>query len=157
VTGGNLTAVAFLAMGSQKQRPGITWKALAATEEGGLTFPGSALLEEEHYDEGEGWGFDAVQLSAMLNRRYAVEADPDEVMAWFDEQLRQRGWQPRGGMNFKPGDMGHAFYSREASHFTLRVFGRAGDRPWWTFWRRSWSGPELHYDITLSEASAEDP
>jgi hypothetical protein len=84
-------------MGSEEQRPDITWKALATTEEGGLSFPGSILVDEAHHDEGEGWGFDASQLSAMLFRSYGVNAQPNEIMSWFEEQLIMRGWTPKGG------------------------------------------------------------
>jgi hypothetical protein len=138
-------------------RPGITWKALAATEEGSLSFPGSTLVAEEHHDEGEGWGFDATQLSAMLNRGYGVDAQPDEIMSWYEEQLTGRGWTPGGGEPFKSRvSLGYRSYSRERREFFLRVSGRAEERPPYIYWRSSWNELGTHYDITLSESSADD-
>jgi len=155
--GSNLTAVTFPAMGSEGQGPGITWKALSTTEEGSLSFPGSILVDERHHDEGEGWGFDASQLSAMLYRSYGVDAQPSEIMSWFEEQLTMRGWTPKAGEPFKSGvSMGYSSYSWERRNFFLRVFGRAEERPPWTFWRSSWNELGTHFDITLSEASADD-
>jgi hypothetical protein len=144
-------------MGAQEHRPGITWKALAATEEGSLSLPGSTLVDEEHHDEGEGWGFDASLLSAMLFRSYGVNAQPNEIMSWFEEQLMMRGWTPQGGEPFKPGAfIGYSSYSWDRRDFFLRVFGRAEERPPWTYWRSSWNALGTHYDITLSETSADD-
>jgi hypothetical protein len=137
-----------------QQDQGITWESLAASAEGNLRFPGSTLVEEEHHDEGEGWGFDNVTMSAMLNRHWTVDAEPDEVMDWFSRELVARGWTARGSAPFKPGLIGHSFFGRENSDFTLRVIGRTETRPSWTFWRRSWNDGGLHYDVTLSASSS---
>jgi len=139
-------------MDNQERRPGMPWKALAATEEGSLSLPGSTLVDEEHHDEGEGWGFDATQLSAMLHRSYGVDAQANEIMSWFEEQLTMRGWTPKGGEPFKPGvSIGFSSYSWERRNFFLRVFGRAEERPPWTHWHSSWNELGTRYDITLSE------
>jgi hypothetical protein len=45
---------------------GVSKEELAAREGASLAFPGSALLEESGHDEGEGWGFDNMALTAML-------------------------------------------------------------------------------------------
>jgi hypothetical protein len=144
-------------MGSEQQQSGITWKALAATEEGSLSFPGSTLVAEEHHDEGEGWGFDASVLSAMLHRSYGVDAEPNRIMSWFEEQLTMRRWAPGGGEPFKPRvSLGYSSYSRERRKFFLGVFGRADERPPWTYWHSSWNELGTHHDFTLSESSPKD-
>jgi hypothetical protein len=67
-----------------------------------------------------------------------------------------RGWTPKGEP-FKPGaSIGYSSYSWERRNLFLRVFGRAEERPLWTYWRSSWNELGTHYDITLSEASAGD-
>jgi hypothetical protein len=139
---------------SDQQDQGILWESLAASAEGNLRFPGSTLVEEDHRDEGEGWGFDNVTMDAMLYRHWTVDAEPDEVMDWYSRELVARGWTPRGSAQFMPGLSGHSFFARETSHFTLRVIGRAETRAWWTFWRRSWNDGGLHYDVTLSASAS---
>lgn len=74
-----------------QQRERISWQSLAASEVAQLSFPGSTLTDETHHDEGEGWGFDNTMLDAMLYRRWAVVAEPDDVMRWFREELTARG------------------------------------------------------------------
>jgi hypothetical protein len=154
VTEGQVCATVFLGVKGDQQDQGISWESLAASAEANLRFPGSTLVEEDHRDEGEGWGFDNVTMDAMLLRHWTVDAEPDEVMDWFSRELVARGWTPTGGAPFKPGLIGHSSFARETSHFMLRVFGRAETRPWWTFWRRTWNDGGLHYDVSLSASSA---
>jgi hypothetical protein len=73
---------------------GVFKEELAAREEASLAFPGSALLEESGHDEGEGWGFDNMALTAMLKRRYATDAEPSVVVDWFNAKLSARGCSP---------------------------------------------------------------
>jgi hypothetical protein len=115
-----------------QQDQGISWDSLAASPEENLRSPSSTLVEEDHRDEGEGWGFDNVTMSAMLYRHWTPDAEPDEVMDWFSRELVVRGWTPRASAPFKPGLSGHSFFARETSDFTLGVIGRAKTRPRWT-------------------------
>ena len=141
-------------MTDDQQPKGVTWESIAASEAADLRFPGSTLEEEEHHDEGEGWGFDNTQLSAMLLRRWAVFAEPDEVMNWFREQLTARGWTAGQSHPFKPERSAFSEFSRENAHLMLRVFGTGATRAWWTYWRKAWNDGRLYYDITLT---APDP
>jgi hypothetical protein len=75
-------------------KSGVSKEELAAREEASLAFPGSALLEEKGYNEGEGWGFDGMALTAMLTRRYATDAEDTVVVDWFNTELSARGWRP---------------------------------------------------------------
>jgi hypothetical protein len=72
----------------------VSKEELAAREEASLAFPGSALIEEKGYNEGEGWVFDGMALTAMLNRRYATDAEDSAVVDWFNDELSARGWRP---------------------------------------------------------------
>jgi hypothetical protein len=150
-------AVGYLwVMGVGGRRSEITWEVLAGTEEGGLRFPGSVLVDEEHHDEGDGWGFDAIQLDAMINRGWYADATAEEVTAWFDEQLIARGWSRTGTAAFQPGRLlGASFYLRGTSSFTLRVFGRPEDRPPWAYWSDGWSDPRLRFDFTSTAGPAD--
>ena len=132
------------------QPEGVSWESLAASEAANLHFPGSTLEGEEHHDEGEGWGWENTSLSAMLLRRYAVFAEPDELMKWWHEQLTARGWTPRQSHPFEPGKSAFSAFSRENAQFMLRVFGTGATRAWWTYWRKAWNDGRLYYDITLT-------
>jgi hypothetical protein len=63
---------------------------LAARLDASLVFPGSELLEERGYDEGDGWGFDGIMQRPMVTRRYATGASPDVVKDWYGSQLTAR-------------------------------------------------------------------
>src|SRR4029450_9261547 len=100
-----------LGVNGDQQDHGISWETLAASAEVNLHFPGSTFVEEDHRDEGEGWGFDNVTLDAMLFREWAVDAERDEVMDWFSRELVARGWTPGGSAPFKPGDIGYSSFA----------------------------------------------
>ncbi len=72
----------------------ITKEELAACEEANLSYPGSRFVPEtaRGYDEGQGWGFDALQRSAMVYREWIADAEPDEILHWAQTQLTARGW-----------------------------------------------------------------
>jgi hypothetical protein len=120
---------------------GIMWRQLAAREEGGLRLPGSAFMEEVGYNEGEGWGFDRLQKSAMYQCHWTVNADAHEVEEWFREQLTARGWELHSSQRRPVGAPIEAdFYRRGAASFVVRV----------------WQEDEAtHYDITFSDSSPE--
>ena len=136
-------------------RPGITQAEMAAREEANLRYPASRLVEERGYDEGEGWGFDLLQKSAMLSRRWAVDADAGDVRSWYREQLTARGWEIQKWWPSSNDPVVADWYSKGSQTFVLRLFGRAAHRPFWLYWPDSEQGDTgLHYDITFSEASS---
>ena len=142
-------------MDDEEPRRLISWKDLAAREEAQLVFPGSRLIDEEQHDEGEGWGFDDVQKTAMLNRGYVVDADGDEVQDWFRAELSARDWEMRGGHKHTPETLGADFYTRGSEGLVVRVVGREADRPWWAYWPPTLRGAkELFYDITFSDGES---
>jgi hypothetical protein len=101
---------------------GVSKEELAAREEASLAFPGSALLEESGHDEGEGWGFDNMALTAMLRRRYATEAEPSAVVDWFNAKLSARGWR----LALTRPD--YHSYTRESEVLLLKLLGKP-ERP----------------------------
>jgi hypothetical protein len=144
-------------MADDEERPRpLSWKDLAAREEAGLAFPGSRLVQEMQYDEGEGWGFDNVQKTAMLQRTFTVDADADDVQDWYRTQLALRGWEVKGGHEWTPETLGADFYALGSAHLTVRVSGREADRPWWTkYWPKILRDAKgLLYDITLSDGES---
>lgn len=121
---------------------GISWKELAAREESDLCFPESRLVQEDHYNEGEGWGFDRIVQDAMLQRHWRVDAEADQVHDWFRDQLIARGWELHSSHKPLPEDPTHTeadFYRRGFEGLILRVFWE--DDAW------------LHYDVTFSDRS----
>jgi hypothetical protein len=126
-------------MADQPDASGISWRELAAREEGQLHLPGSRAVEEVGYDEGQGWGFDRLQKSAMYQSHWTVDAEADEMEEWFRQRLTARGWElhsSRRGSVDAPGEAD--FYRKGAAHFVLRV------------WRENGT---THYDITFSDTS----
>ncbi len=91
---------------------------LAARLDASLVLPGSELLEERGYDEGDGWGFDGIMQTPMVTRRYATEASPDVVKDWFGSQLTANGW--RRTLTRSKLDI----YERGTEKFTLRLWGK---------------------------------
>ena len=132
-----------------EEGPRLSWRDLATREESELAFPGSRLVEEKGYDEGEGWFDPSVLKGAGLYRGYLVDADGNEVLEWFRTQLANRGWEAvaRPLRNRRDDD---AFYARGPERFAVRVLGRDSDFPPGTHWLpplRSQKG--LYYDIML--------
>jgi hypothetical protein len=66
-------------MADEPDASGISWRELAAREEGQLHLPGSSLVDEVGNDEGQGWGFDRLQKGAMYQSHWTVDAEADEV------------------------------------------------------------------------------
>jgi hypothetical protein len=136
---------------------GITWRELSTRTEANLCIAGSRLVSERGADEGQGWGFDEGNKRAMLNRRWSVIGpNADEVSGWYRQQLVARGWEVKAShpQTFDH-PIGADWYERGTEKLTLRTFGRAEDRPWWTYWPPDEGRDRgLHYDITLSDASS---
>jgi hypothetical protein len=126
---------------------GVSKAELAGREEALLAFPGSVLLEESGHNEGDGWGFDGMALTAMLNRRYATDAEPTVVADWFRTELSARGW--RSALT-KPN---LHIYKRGSEVFALRLWGKPQRPPhdssedWEDADERYW------YDVFLEDAT----
>lgn len=140
-------------MGSDEDASGITREEMAAREEANLRLPGSRLVHEEGSDEGEGWGFDHVLKSAMLQRTWSVDALADEILSWYRGQLTSRGWTLTNSHAQTPDHpIGSDFYDRGSEELIVRVFDRARDRPGKMYRERDDTG--VHYDITYSDRSS---
>ena len=108
----------------------LTWRELAEQEEGRLQYPGSRLLDQSGFNEGDGWGFDRLLKSAMLERRWAADAETDQVLEWYLEQLTARGWELHSNRRASEEiPLAAAFYRRGSAGFVVVVVGRAADRP----------------------------
>jgi hypothetical protein len=65
-------------------------------------------LDQSGFNKGDGWGFDRLLKSAMLQRRWAADAEADQVLEWFLERLTARGWElhaikePRRKRHWRP-------------------------------------------------------
>jgi hypothetical protein len=122
----------------EPEAAGISWRELAAREEGRLSLPGSRFVDRVGYNEGQGWGFDHVLKSAMYQTHWTVDAATDAVHEWFRRQLDPRGWELRGSQGSVVDPPEADFYRRGAADFTLRV------------WQENRT---THYDITFSNNS----
>jgi len=118
--------MAFNPMDDDEERPTLSWRDLATREEAGLAFPGSRLVEEGGYDEGEGWFDPSVLKGAGLYRGYLSDADGNEVHEWFRTQLANRGWEVVARPPSSSGD-DDAFYARGSERFAVRVLGHDSD------------------------------
>jgi hypothetical protein len=133
----------------------LTWRELAEREEGRLQYPGSRLLDQSGFNEGDGWGFDRLLKSAMLQRRWAADAEADQVMEWFLEQLTARGWELHSNRRASEEmPLAAAFYRRGSAGFVVVVLGRAADRPASMSWPPKWLADEgLQYDVSFNDSS----
>jgi hypothetical protein len=132
----------------------LTWRELAEREEGRLQYPGSRLLDQSGFNEDDGWGFDRLLKSAMLQRRWAADAEADQVLEWFHEQLTARGWELhsiRRATEEIP--LAAAFYRRGSAGFVVVVVGRAADRPASMYWPSKW-WPMKGFTTTLRSMTA---
>lgn len=70
----------------------ITRSDLLKRPEAMLRYPGSVVLEEDGVNEGEGHGFDELDLGAMINLWCCAPAHPLEIFDWYTPQLLALGW-----------------------------------------------------------------
>jgi hypothetical protein len=94
----------------QLSRP-VTAAALLETDEMRLRYPGEVELRRGGANEGEGRGFDRLDLSAAGERTIAVLEPADTVVAWFVEKLEGLGWTHRGD-GWLARDEGEGFFAR---------------------------------------------
>lgn len=89
----------------------VSAAALLATDEMRLRYPGEVELRRGGANEGEGRGFDNLDLSAAGERTIAAVERADTVVAWFVEKLEGLGWTHHGdGWLFR--DEGEGFFAR---------------------------------------------
>jgi hypothetical protein len=136
----------------------LTWRELAEREEGRLHYPASRLLDQSGFNEGDGWGFDRLLKSAMLQRRWAADAEAHQVLEWFHEQLTARGWELHSNRRATEEiPLAAAFYRRGSAGYIVVVVGRAADRPASMYWPSKWLADEgLHYDTSFDDSSPKD-
>jgi hypothetical protein len=152
-----------------RRRP-ILVSDLGGREEANMAYPGSRLVLEDGADEGDGWGFDLWQKSAMIQRRWSVNADPEAVLEWYRAELVGRGWtlgpkhrpieadrQALEARGIPAGKLDADFYFRGAEQLVVRVFGRAAEAPFWMGWPPGGDDDDdgMHYVITLSDEGPE--
>jgi hypothetical protein len=74
----------------------VTAAALLASAEMQLRYPGEIELRRGGSNEGEGRGFDNLDLSAAGERTIAVAEGAGAVVAWFVAELSRLGWTEHG-------------------------------------------------------------
>jgi hypothetical protein len=123
-----------------------------ATSEAWNHYPGSVRVWSEAYDEGEGHGFDGHDLSACIREYRRVEADPDEIVDWYGQQLLPRGWHESEG--FGPETTG-GVWKREGPRW-YEVFWVIIRRPARVEWPPpgGWDGPGTVFDVMYQAASS---
>ena len=133
----------------------LTWRELAEREEGRLQYPGSRLLDQSGFNEGDGWGFDRLLKSAMLQRRWAADAETDHVLEWYLEQLTARGWELHSNRRASEEiPLAAAFYRRGSAGFVVVVSRRAADTPASMCWPSTWLADNgLQFVSSFSDSS----
>jgi hypothetical protein len=79
-------------MADALRRP-VTAAQIRATEEWRATFPGVEVVWEASADEGEGAGFDNLDLGAHVRAYYLVTAPWEEIVDEFRSRLIGLGWR----------------------------------------------------------------
>jgi hypothetical protein len=116
-------------------------------------------LDQSGFTEGDGWGFDRLLKSAMLQRRWAADAEADQVLEWFLERLTARSWELHSNQRAsEEAPLAAAFYRRGSAGFVVVVRGRAADRPASSmYWPSAWLADEgLQYDVSFDDISPKD-
>jgi len=91
----------------------VSARQLFAAPEMLLRYPDEIEVRREGTDEGEGRGFDGIDLSAAAARTLAAPDDAATVVSWFVEQLVSLGWtDQRDGSAGR--DEGESFFARVA-------------------------------------------
>jgi hypothetical protein len=136
-------------MNGDEDRPRLLWRDLAKREEAGLAYPGSRLVEEGGYSEGEGWFDPSVLTGAGAYRGYVVDAELSEVHEWFRSELAARGWGREVRPHRNPGDDSQS-YVRGSEKIAVRVLGHSSEFPPGEHWLPPLKREEgLYYDVTL--------
>jgi hypothetical protein len=76
------------------QRP-VTAAGIRASDDWPVTYPDAEVVYEQDADEGEGAGFDNLDLGASAWTFYRVDASWEAIVDFYRERLTARGWQRR--------------------------------------------------------------
>jgi hypothetical protein len=76
------------------RRP-VTADQIRSSDEWPAMYPGAEVLYEQNADEGEGAGFDNLDLGAHAWTFYRVEATWEQIVDFYRERLTARGWARR--------------------------------------------------------------
>ena len=76
-------------------RPLITAASLRARDEWSRGFPGAAVAWQDEANEGDGFGFDNLDPSAMVRAYMRTVAPWSAVLHWYRDQLAALGWAGR--------------------------------------------------------------
>jgi len=99
------------ALGGERVIRPVTAAQLFNTPEMGLRYPAEVEVRRDGANEGEGRGFDNIDLSAAAERWIATSDAAATAVAWFAEQLIARGWKD-GGDGWFGRDEGESFLVR---------------------------------------------
>jgi hypothetical protein len=94
----------------------------------------------------------------MLERRWAADAETDQVLEWYLDQLTARGWEIHSNRRASEEiPLAAAFYRRGSAGFVVVVVGRAADRPASMYWPSAWLADEgLQYAVSFDDSSPKD-
>ena len=73
---------------------GVTYKDVVSHAEAHLYYPGSRVVSREGGDEERG-GLDTGRSPAVATTDLATDATMSQVYAWYEGQLKSRGWKLR--------------------------------------------------------------
>jgi hypothetical protein len=139
--------------GERYDRP-VTAAQLFNTPEIGLRYPTEIELRRDGADEGEGRGFDNIDLSAAAERSIATPDAAATVVSWFAEQLIALGWRDDGDGWFRR-DEGETFLARidrdrGVSRIGSLISDRGARRIQQSFEKAFYGAPRRWSVVTLS-------
>ncbi|MGH9077412.1 MAG: hypothetical protein ACRDY0_08170 [Acidimicrobiales bacterium] len=131
---------------------GITGEEIASRDEAALAYPGSVLIHEQVWGEGEHHGHDGMETSASITRWRRVEADPDAILDWYRDRLVARGWT-YGGRS-QSGDMYDYIRNDRRENYSIVIRQRElWMQPWMWPPPGAFDEPGTNYDIEYSAHS----
>jgi hypothetical protein len=146
--------------GERYERP-VTSAQLFDTPEMRLRYPGAVELLRDGADEGQGRGFDDMDLSAAAERTIATPDPAPAVVSWFAERLVALGWRDDGGGWFRR-DKGETFLARiDRDRGVSRIGSAIADpvarRIQEDFEERFYSGASLRWSVVTLSLLVEKP
>jgi hypothetical protein len=109
----------------------LGWREIANRDAGRLRFPGSILVWEHGFDEGQPHGFDNLdRVTTEFTRWWRTTGAYREVIEWFAEQLVRLGWKVNPPPMSTEGNTFTRFSNAEWETFFL-VIKRRGYGLWW--------------------------
>ncbi len=124
----------------------VTAAQIRATDEWRATYPGVQVVYEQDADEGEGAGFDNLDLGASARTYYHAEATWEAIVDAYRERLTGLGWHRRdaGG----PYWTDQSWIAPDRPGHSIRVIHRP-PQPWepWTYDPNSGTVFEVSYRV----------